>query len=58
MGWDVNVKDKYGWTLLHHAVSLATGTANDEESLRVLLKSEDVDVDVENDDKNTPLHYL
>lgn len=58
IGADVNIKDRYGWTILHHGVSIASGTPNDEETLKILLKSESVLVDVENDDHNTPLHYL
>lgn len=58
IGGDVNIKDRYGWTILHHGVSIASGTPSDEETLKILLKSELILVNVQNDDKNTPLHYL
>ncbi|GAM18909.1 hypothetical protein SAMD00019534_020840 [Acytostelium subglobosum LB1] len=49
---DINIKDKNGYTALHQAVA-----ANDQILMR-LLQHEGINVDVCNDDKNTPLHYF
>jgi ankyrin repeat protein len=45
---DVNVKDLYGWTPLHCAVSNCTGTDSDDEILRMLLEFPTIEVNVEN----------
>lgn len=55
---DINIKDRYGWTVLHHAVSTCTGTEADDKILSKLLKCPQIRVDVTNDDRNTPLHYF
>lgn len=49
---DINTKDKNGYTALHTAV-----TSDDHILVRV-LRWEGIDVDVENADKNRPLHYF
>eukprot|EP01113_Clastostelium_recurvatum_P011680 TRINITY_DN1597_c0_g1_i1.p1 TRINITY_DN1597_c0_g1~~TRINITY_DN1597_c0_g1_i1.p1 ORF type:complete len:688 (-),score=192.59 TRINITY_DN1597_c0_g1_i1:164-2140(-) len=50
---DINVKDKNGYTALHQAVAVS-----DDRVLMMLLQYDGIDVDVENDDKNRPLHYF
>jgi hypothetical protein len=52
------VKDKDGWTAMHYAVCNSTGNDSDEEILRGLLELPQIIVDVENTDRNTPLHYF
>jgi len=49
---DINTKDKNGYTALHQAVQ------SDDQILISILKWEGIDVDVENADKNRPLHYF
>jgi hypothetical protein len=51
-----NFKD--GWTALHYAVCNNTGNDTDEEILLTLLHYNGIQVDVENTDKNIPLHYF
>lgn len=55
---DLNIKDKFGWTILHTAVSNSTGTEIDEQILEMILKQPNIRADVVNDNLNTPLHYL
>lgn len=49
---DINSKDKNGYTVLHQAVQ------SDDKVLKRVLDESDIDVDVENSDKNRPLHYF
>lgn len=49
---DINTKDKNGYTVLHQAVT------SDDKILVRILQTEGIDVDVENADKNRPLHYF
>jgi ankyrin repeat protein len=49
---DINTKDKNGYTALHQAVQ------SDDQILIRILRVEGIDVDVENADKNRPLHYF
>lgn len=49
---DINTKDKNGYTALHQAVQ------SDDRILIRILSWEGIDVDVENADKNRPLHYF
>lgn len=49
---DINTKDKNGYTALHQAVQ------SDDQILIRILRCEGIDVDVENADKNRPLHYF
>eukprot|EP01133_Synstelium_polycarpum_P019412 gene19412-23245_t len=49
---DINAKDKNGYTALHTAVS------SDDKILMCVLQHENINVDVCNDDMNTPLHYF
>lgn len=50
---DINTKDKRGYTALHQAVQ-----SDDKVLMRVLRSDLGIDVDVENADKNRPLHYF
>lgn len=50
---DINTKDKSGYTALHQAV-----LSDDKVLMRVLRSDLGIDVDVENADKNRPLHYF
>eukprot|EP01111_Echinosteliopsis_oligospora_P005792 TRINITY_DN1946_c0_g1_i1.p1 TRINITY_DN1946_c0_g1~~TRINITY_DN1946_c0_g1_i1.p1 ORF type:complete len:635 (+),score=133.12 TRINITY_DN1946_c0_g1_i1:356-2260(+) len=50
---DINTKDKNGYTALHQAVG-----ASEDKIIVKLLQYEGIDVDVENDDKNRPIHYF
>lgn len=49
---DINHQDQQGYTLLHTAVTCS------EKSLRKLLSCTQLQVDVLNADKNSPLHYF
>lgn len=49
---DINTKDKNGYTILHQAVQ------SDEKILMKILEVKGIDMDVENADKNRPLHYF
>jgi len=49
---DINVRDKNGYAALHQAVS------SDDKILMKVLQHEGINVDVQNDDKNTPIHYF
>lgn len=49
---DINTKDKNGYTALHQAVQ------SDDKILIRLLQWDGIDVDVENADKNRPMHYF
>lgn len=49
---DINTKDKNGYTALHQAV------LSDDKVLMRVLRTDSIDVDVENADKNRPLHYF
>eukprot|EP01113_Clastostelium_recurvatum_P011683 TRINITY_DN1597_c0_g2_i2.p1 TRINITY_DN1597_c0_g2~~TRINITY_DN1597_c0_g2_i2.p1 ORF type:complete len:643 (-),score=161.00 TRINITY_DN1597_c0_g2_i2:74-2002(-) len=50
---DINLKDKTGYTALHQSVTLC-----DDQVLVTLLSFPGLNVNVENDDGNTPLHYF
>eukprot|EP01112_Ceratiomyxa_fruticulosa_P004101 TRINITY_DN1445_c0_g1_i1.p1 TRINITY_DN1445_c0_g1~~TRINITY_DN1445_c0_g1_i1.p1 ORF type:complete len:727 (+),score=136.48 TRINITY_DN1445_c0_g1_i1:310-2490(+) len=50
---DINMKDKNGYTALHVAASFC-----DDQLLNMLLSYEGTDVNIVNDDLNTPLHYF
>ena len=52
-GVDVNTKDKYGQTPLHHAVY---HSAPNEELIKLLIENK-ADVNAKDNDDNTPLHY-
>ena len=49
---DINTRDKNGYTILHLAVQ------SNEKILMTILQIEGIDVNVENADKNRPLHYF
>eukprot|EP01132_Coremiostelium_polycephalum_P005348 gene5348-6671_t len=49
---DINIRDKNGYSALHQAVS------SDDRILMRVLQHEGINVDIQNDDKNTPLHYF
>jgi ankyrin repeat protein len=49
---DINTKDKNGYTILHLAVQ------SSEKVLMAILQCEGIDVNVQNADKNRPLHYF
>lgn len=55
---DINVKDNNGWTIMHVAVYYSTGKTAEDEILKELLLLNNVQVDVDNNDSNTPLHYF
>ncbi|KAK5575400.1 hypothetical protein RB653_010660 [Dictyostelium firmibasis] len=49
---DINTFDKNGFSALHQAVS------SDDRILMRVLQYENINVDVQNDDLNTPIHYF
>jgi ankyrin repeat protein len=53
---NINQQDRYGYTPLHAAAVLFA--ENDAEVLCAVLEHPDIDVNLENTDKNTPLHYF
>ena len=55
---NVNVKDKWGWSILHHACYNCQGHLNEEDIIKRLIDSPNSIVDIENEDKNIPLHYF
>lgn len=61
-GLDINAKDHKGWTLLHYRVLGMQKWKDDEpgdqpylSTVRYLLSVDDIDVNVQNDDGDTPL---
>lgn len=52
------IKDNFGWTALHFAVSCSTGSTKDDDILLQLLDFPGIQVDVSNNDSNIPLHYF
>lgn len=54
---NLNVKDRYSWTILHSAVS-NSNMESDEPILELILSYKQIEADVVNDNLNTPLHYL
>jgi len=55
---DINVKDMYGWTVMHVAANYSSGSGNEDDVLRLLLEHPGIGVDAKNHDGNTPLHYF
>jgi hypothetical protein len=53
---DVNAKDEFGYTPLHSAVCLFSDV--DDKIVSCLLDHPGINVNLENQDKNTPLHYF
>lgn len=58
LNMNINIKDKFGWTALHIAVSNHSGQNSDEEILKMLFEHPGLECDVENQDQNTPLHFF
>ncbi|KAN0042015.1 hypothetical protein ACTFIV_004574 [Dictyostelium citrinum] len=52
---DINIPDKNGYTCLHHFLSM---TDIDIRMIYILLECEDIHVNVNNRDLNTPFHYF
>eukprot|EP01114_Cavostelium_apophysatum_P024234 TRINITY_DN9423_c0_g3_i3.p1 TRINITY_DN9423_c0_g3~~TRINITY_DN9423_c0_g3_i3.p1 ORF type:complete len:540 (+),score=183.63 TRINITY_DN9423_c0_g3_i3:202-1821(+) len=58
MNMDINVRDMYGWTVLHVACKSNAEKESEDDILRMLIEYPGIIIDSKNNDGNTPLHYF